>query len=138
MEQSVDNPCYEAETEGIRIRVKPRFMHDESEPVRNHFVWAYTVEIENASDETWQLMVRHWQIVDSLGRTQMVDGDGVVGQQPVLAPGDAFKYTSGAPLAAPSGFMSGCYDFQSRSGAWMTADVPAFSLDSPFERVRPS
>ncbi len=138
MEARTETPCYEAITDGIRIRVKPRFMADESEPVRNHFVWAYTVEIENTSNETWQLMVRHWQIVDSLGRTQIVDGDGVVGQQPVLAPGDAFRYTSGAPLAAPSGFMSGSYDFQSRSGAWMTANVPAFSLDSPFERSQPS
>ncbi|MEM0987119.1 MAG: Co2+/Mg2+ efflux protein ApaG [Pseudomonadota bacterium] len=133
-----ENPTYEAETGGIRIRVKPRFLSEESEPVRNHFVWAYTVEIENTSEETWQLMVRHWQIVDSQGRSQTVDGDGVIGQQPVLAPGDAFKYTSGAPLAAPSGFMSGSYDFQSRRGTWLTAEVPAFSLDSPFERSRPS
>lgn len=138
MSQRTPPPCYQADTAGIKIRVKPRFLQDESEPVRNHFVWAYTVEIENTSNETWQLMVRHWQIVDAEGRTHVVDGDGVVGQQPVLAPGDNFRYTSGAPLSAPSGFMSGSYDFQSRTGAWLTAEVPAFSLDSPYERSRPS
>ena len=83
------------------MRVQPRFMHDESKPATGQYVWSYTVEIENGTEQTWQLMRRHWQIVDAEGRRQEVEGEGVVGQQPVLKPGEAFKYTSGAPLSAP-------------------------------------
>lgn len=131
-------PSYEAETEGIVIRVRPKFLHDESEPAKWRYVWAYTVEIENHSSLTWTLVLRRWQIVDSLGRTQSVVGEGVVGQQPTLAPGESFRYTSGAPLAAPSGMMSGSYEFEDSEGARIEAMIPAFSLDSPYDRARPS
>jgi ApaG protein len=131
-------PSYEAETEGIIVRVRPKFLHDESEPVKSRYVWAYTVEIENNSALTWTLVMRRWQIVDALGRSQSVVGEGVVGQQPTLAPGESFRYTSGAPLAAPSGFMSGCYELEDGQGARMEALIPAFSLDSPYDRARPS
>jgi len=129
---------YEAETDGLIVRVTPQFLDDQSDPVRNRYVWAYTVEIENASARTWTLTNRHWRIVDKQGRTQTVDGEGVVGQQPRLEPGESFEYTSGAPLGAPSGMMGGRYDFVGEDGTSKTASVPTFSLDSPYDRARPS
>ncbi|MEO0983000.1 MAG: Co2+/Mg2+ efflux protein ApaG [Pseudomonadota bacterium] len=138
MSGSSDNAVYESETEGVLVRVRPRFLDDQSEPTANRYIWAYDVEIENRSDRTLTLTTRHWRIVDSKGHAQHVDGEGVVGQTPRLAPGEAFQYTSGAPLAAPSGFMSGSYDFLDDTGALLSVAIPAFSLDSPFERSRPS
>ena len=131
-------PVYEAETAGVKIRVQPRFLHDESMPASGRYVWSYTVEIENGSDETWTLTMRHWDIVDSQGRRQRVDGEGVVGQTPTLEPGKSFKYSSGAPLSAPSGMMGGSYTFVSDSGDELLARIPTFSLDSPYENARPS
>ena len=120
------------------MRVQPRFMHDESKPATGEYVWAYTVEIENGSEQTWQLMRRHWQIVDAEGRRQEVEGEGVVGQQPVLKPGEAFKYTSGAPLSAPSGVMGGSYHLQNENDENLTVVIPTFSLDSPYDEAKPS
>ena len=82
--------------------------------------------------------MRHWDIIDSQGRRQIVDGEGVVGQTPRLDPGDSFHYTSGAPLSAPSGMMGGVYTFEDDDGDELMARIPTFSLDSPFERSRPS
>ncbi|MEL6567940.1 MAG: Co2+/Mg2+ efflux protein ApaG [Pseudomonadota bacterium] len=138
MSRGKPSPSYEAETDGIIVRVVPRFLHDESEPAKARYVWAYTVEIENASEQTWTLTTRHWRIVDALGRAQNVDGEGVVGQTPRLEPGESFRYTSGCPLAAPSGIMGGSYDFAGDDGAQLTAQVPTFSLDSPYDQARPS
>lgn len=131
-------PQYEAVTEGVRIRVRPKFMHDESEPARAHFIWQYTVEVENESARVWTIMRRHWRIVDSAGRLQIVEGEGVVGQTPSIGPGERFSYTSGAPLATPSGMMTGSYDLVDENGDEMVARIPAFSLDSPYETTRPS
>ena len=138
MPRGKPSPSYEAETDGIIVRVVPRFLHDESEPAKARYVWAYTVEIENASEQTWTLTTRHWRIVDALGRAQNVDGEGVVGQTPRLEPGESFRYTSGCPLAAPSGIMGGSYDFVGDDGEALTAKVPTFSLDSPYDRAKPS
>lgn len=131
-------PSYEAVTEGVAVRVQPRFMHDESRPATGQYVWAYTVEIENGSEQTWQLMRRHWQIIDAQGRRQEVEGEGVVGEQPVLKPGEAFKYTSGAPLSAPSGVMGGSYHLQNEDDENLTVAIPTFSLDSPYDEAKPS
>ena len=131
-------PSYEANTQGVVVRVRPKFMHDESRPATGEFVWAYSVEIENGSDTTWQIMRRYWRIVDSEGRQQVVEGEGVVGQQPVLRPGEAFRYTSGAPLSAPSGVMAGAYDLEDDNGAALTVEIPVFSLDSPYDQALPS
>ena len=131
-------PSYEAVTDGVAVRVQPRFMHDESKPATGEYVWAYTVEIENGSEQTWQLMRRHWQIVDAEGRRQEVEGEGVVGQQPVLKPGEAFKYTSGCPLSAPSGVMGGSYHMLSDNDENLTVVIPTFSLDSPYDEAKPS
>lgn len=129
---------FEAVTDGMKIAVTPKFLDEESAPAKGRFVWAYTIEMENGSDTTWTLTLRHWDIIDSSGRRQTVDGEGVVGQTPRLEPGDTFRYSSGAPLAAPSGMMSGSYTFVSDDGVEFIARVPAFSLDSPYDRVRPS
>jgi ApaG protein len=131
-------PNYEETTDGVRIRVRPRFMHDESQPGQGRFMWAYTVDVENGSERTWTILRRHWRIVDSAGRLQAVDGDGVIGQTPTLGPGERFSYTSGAPLSAPSGMMSGSYDLVDETGLELVAMIPVFSLDSPYETCRPS
>ena len=131
-------PLYEEVTGGVRIRVRPRFMHDESEPGRGKFMWSYTVDVENESDRTWTIVRRHWRIVDAAGRRQDVDGDVVNGQTPTLGPGERFSYTSGAPLSAPSGMMSGTYDLVDEDGAQLVATIPVFSLDSPYDQSLPS
>ena len=94
---------YSETTNSILVTVKPFFLDDQSSPRENRFVWAYQVRIENKGPVTVQLRRRHWRITDSLGRTQEVRGDGVVGEQPVLQPGESFEYTSGTPLTTPSG-----------------------------------
>ena len=98
---------YERITRGIRISVEPNFLESQSDPEDGRFVWAYTVRIDNDSGETVQLTRRHWRITDSTGLTEEVKGDGVVGEQPIIRPGEAFEYTSGAPLSTPSGLMVG-------------------------------
>lgn len=125
---------YESTTRSIRVSVEPCFEEDESSPVEHHFVWSYTIEIENLSDETVQLRSRYWQITDALGQVQEVRGHGVVGEEPVLGPGECFRYTSGAPLPTSSGIMVGCYQMENASGESFRVDVPAFSLDSPYDR----
>ena len=121
---------YQATTRDIQITVTPKFLTKESAPDKNHFVWAYSIEIENQGSETVQLMSRYWRIVDGAGKVQEVEGPGVVGEQPVLSPGGSFSYTSGVPLATPSGFMDGHYVMVTKEGETFEAAVPAFSLDS--------
>jgi ApaG protein len=125
---------YEAETEGVLVRVEPRFLPEQSKPDEQHFFWAYTIEIVNCSAETVQLISRYWRIMDENGLTQEVRGPGVVGEQPVLEPGESFRYTSGAPLAAPSGVMVGSYSMiRTASAEAFDIAVPAFPLDSPHQ-----
>ncbi len=130
-------PQYEHVTDGVRIRVRPKFMYDESEPAVGRFMWSYTVDVENESERTWTIIRRHWEIVDAMGRLQEVDGEGVIGQTPTLGPGERFSYTSGAPLSAPSGMMRGTYDLVDDEGGELVARIPAFSLDSPYDTSRP-
>lgn len=129
---------YEASTNGITVRVRPSWLAEESSPSQNRYVWAYQIEIENNAKIDWTLRRRHWQIIDANGQSQTVDGDGVVGQMPELEPGGVFRYTSGVPLTAPSGMMSGYYELENLAGEIMRANVPTFSLDSPYERRMPS
>jgi ApaG protein len=124
---------YSATTRGVRIQVTPVFLDDQSDPAENDFMWAYTVEIANMSEQTVQLTARTWKIIDHHGVTQVVQGPGVVGEQPILREGDSFTYTSGCPLSTPSGLMMGSYLMQTDNGETFEAQVPAFSLDSPFE-----
>jgi len=127
---------YETTTNSIRVTVKPYFLEEQSSPGDSHFVWAYHVRIENAGSETVQLRNRHWQITDATGRMQEVRGPGVVGEQPVLKPGEHFEYTSGTPLATPSGIMVGSYDMERPDGGLFKVRIPAFSLDSPHQDMQ--
>ncbi|MFC7737103.1 Co2+/Mg2+ efflux protein ApaG [Roseomonas sp. GCM10028921] len=128
--------AFTAVTRGLRVTVRTFYLADQSNPEEGRYVWAYRVRIGNEGRETVQLMKRSWQITDALGRTQYVHGDGVVGEQPVLEPGEAFEYTSGTPLATPSGFMRGRYHMVvPDTGEAFDAEIPAFSLDSPHGQV---
>jgi ApaG protein len=128
---------YTATTRSLRVSVRSFYLADQSRPDDSHYVWAYRVRIENLGQEPVQLISRTWRIVDSQGRTQVVRGEGVIGQQPVLEPGETFEYTSGTPLDTPSGFMSGHYHMMAQgSGEAFDITVPAFSLDSPFHGGR--
>lgn len=124
---------YRSETRGIRVTVVPDFLEHESEPEADHYVWAYTVRIANASAAIVKLLNRRWHITDASGRTMIVKGDGVVGEQPVLGPGDAYEYTSGCPLSTPSGLMFGAYGMQTDTGEHFEVSIPAFALDSPHD-----
>lgn len=128
------NPgAYEAVTRGIRVEVRPLFLEDQSEPDEGRYTWAYRVRVENHGRETVQLLRRTWRITDAHGHVQLVHGDGVVGERPTLEPGEAFEYTSGTPLETPSGFMAGQYHFVvPATGETFDAEIPLFSLDSPY------
>ncbi|MBN9529485.1 MAG: Co2+/Mg2+ efflux protein ApaG [Alphaproteobacteria bacterium] len=127
---------YEKITRGIAVRVQPFYLEDQSTPEEGHYVWAYRVRIENKGDETVQLRTRYWRITDARGRIQEVRGPGVVGEQPVLKPGEMFEYTSGCPLPTSSGFMVGSYQMESADGETFDIAIPAFSLDSPDQVIR--
>ena len=124
---------YAQTTDAITVTVEAFYLDEQSEPDDNHFVWAYHVRIENNGGRTVQLKTRHWRITDSQGNVQEVRGDGVVGEQPVLMPGQSFEYTSGTPLSTPSGFMVGTYQMETEAGERFDVGIPAFSLDSPHQ-----
>ena len=123
---------YSKTTKKISITVNPYFLEEQSEPDDQHYVWAYQVTIDNQSKERIQLINRYWKIIDSNGTKQEVSGQGVVGDQPVLNPGEKFEYTSGTPLSTPSGFMEGYYEMETIKGVKFEAYIPQFSLDIPF------
>ncbi len=129
---------YTKTTQDIKITVLPYYLEQQSEPDNDCYVWAYTIQMENHGQKTVTLKNRYWQITDSLGRIQEVRGPGVVGEHPVLKPGEAFQYTSGVPLKTPSGIMVGQYEMEGESGEKIDVAVPAFSLDSPFGMGRPN
>jgi len=127
---------YAKTTHSIEVIVKPLYLEEQSSPDEGHYVWAYQVRIENKSSSKVQLLNRYWRIVDAMGRIQEVRGAGVVGEQPVLGPGEAFEYTSGTPLPTPSGFMAGSYEMEGDEGRRFEVEIPAFSLDSPHEAAQ--
>ena len=129
-----DTPAYEAETEGVLVRVRPSYLAGQSDPDGGRWVWAYQVEIVNLTATTVQLMARRWVITDGQGRVEEVRGAGVVGEQPVIKPGDSYSYASGCPLGTPTGSMVGGYYMTDPSGRSFEAAIPAFSLDVPGER----
>jgi len=122
---------YRAVTRQIEVVVEPQFLPDRSSIEDGQFFWSYSIAITNAGPETVKLINRHWIITDGSGRRQEVRGEGVVGEQPVLGPGERFEYTSGVPLATSSGFMSGYYQMVTAEGESFDIDIPLFSLDSP-------
>ncbi|MBV9558768.1 MAG: Co2+/Mg2+ efflux protein ApaG [Pseudolabrys sp.] len=124
---------YQAVTRNIEVSVTPRFMPDRSSAEKSYFFWSYTIEITNRGDRTVQLKTRHWRITDANGKLQEVRGAGVVGEEPVLEPGQSYEYTSGVPLGTPSGFMTGSYGMVAGAEKF-DIDIPTFSLDSPNTR----
>lgn len=122
---------YETVTHGVRVTVTPEFQRDRSEPDENRWFWSYTIEITNLGDEPVRLRARRWLITDAFGRRQEVTGPGVVGEQPLIGPGESFEYTSGCPLGTPSGFMVGSYRMEGAAGDAFDVEIPAFSLDVP-------
>ena len=124
---------YEQKTKDVIVRVEPDYLAEQSSPADHRFIWAYTVEIENQTEVDLQVVERFWKIADSRGQVQEVRGAGVVGEQPVLKPGEVFRYTSGAPLSAPSGMMLGNYFMQTPEGDRFQVEIPTFLLDSPHE-----
>jgi ApaG protein len=125
---------YRATTRKIQVDVEPQFLADRSDPQRSRFFWSYTVTIANLGESTVQLMTRHWRITDGNGKLEEVRGAGVVGEQPILKPGEKFRYTSGCPLTTASGFMSGAYRMVDEDGKSFDIDIPTFSLDCPQAR----
>jgi ApaG protein len=123
---------YEATTRGIRIRVTPQYLEEQSSPDESEFFWAYTIDIQNEGSEPVQLRSRIWRITDGHGQTEEVRGPGVVGETPTIQPGSTFTYTSGCPLRTPSGIMVGSYQMVDTKGQMFDVAIPAFSLDSPF------
>jgi ApaG protein len=120
-----------ANTRGIAVSVEPTYLEARSSPDNAQYFWAYRVIIENQGTETVQLLSRHWMITNMRGELTEVKGPGVVGEQPVLKPGESFEYTSGAPLDTPSGMMGGAYPMESESGEHFDIEIPTFSLDLP-------
>nr|WP_314433731.1 Co2+/Mg2+ efflux protein ApaG [uncultured Brevundimonas sp.] len=129
-----DGPAYSAETNGILIRVRPSYLAGQSDPEAGRWVWAYQIEIVNLSGSTVQLMARRWTITDAHGHVEEVRGPGVVGEQPVIEPGDSYAYASGCPLSTDSGSMVGAYFMTDADGRSFEAQIPAFSLDTPDAR----
>jgi ApaG protein len=122
---------YRAVTHDIAVSVEPVYLDGQSEPDAGRYVWAYHILIENSSNRTVQLQSRYWRIVDENGRIEEVRGPGVVGEQPILGPGDSYSYSSGCPLTTPSGTMVGRYQLRDDKGQDFEIDIPAFSLDLP-------
>jgi len=125
---------FEQTTDGVHVAVTPVYLPAQSEPEEGRYVWAYHVEIENRGTQPVQLLTRRWRIADASGQMYDVIGDGVVGDQPVLAPGESYDYSSGTPLATPSGFMTGVFQMIDADGRRFAVRVPAFSLDGPDAR----
>ena len=125
---------FSAVTQHIKVTVRPEFAPDRSEPSDDRYFWTYTIEIANLGKRSVQLTHRHWRITDGVGHLEEVKGPGVVGEQPTLKPGQAFRYTSGCPLKTPSGIMAGSYRMVDEEGRAFAVEIPAFSLDSPYTR----
>lgn len=118
-------------TQGVAVRVAVSFLPEQSQPDAGKWFWVYHIRIENHSHETLQLMTRHWRITDAGGRVGLVDGDGVVGEQPVLKPGESHDYVSGCPLDTAHGSMEGFYTFHRENGEPFEVRIPFFPLAAP-------
>lgn len=122
----------EAVTRGVRVHVKSQFSPERSSPAARQWFFLYTVTITNEGTETVQLLTRHWIITDGDGQVEEVRGPGVVGQQPVLRPGESFTYTSGCPLSTAIGTMEGTYQMVTPEGDAFDAEIAAFILSEPY------
>jgi ApaG protein len=136
MHESKDQPLHastsEAVTNNVRVEVESQYAPERSQPFQNEWFFDYTVRITNERDETVQLLSRHWIITDATGHTQEVKGPGVVGEQPVLGPGESFKYTSGCPLPTSVGVMRGTYQMVTEDGDHFDVEIAPFALHEPY------
>ena len=136
MSELRDQPLYapssEAVTNNVRVEVDSQYAPEHSQPFQNEWFFHYTVRISNEGEETVQLLTRHWIITDATGRTEEVTGPGVVGEQPVLAPGESFHYTSGCDLETPTGVMRGTYQMVDEDGGYFDAEIAPFALHEPY------
>jgi ApaG protein len=121
----------QAETRGIVVRVSASYLPEQSDPQRGRWFWAYHIRIENGGGYTVQLLTRHWIITDGRGARHTVEGEGVVGEQPVIEPGGSFDYVSGCPLSTPTGNMQGSYHMIGEDGTAFDVTIPKFALLAP-------
>lgn len=126
---------FSTQSHSVIVTVKVQFIEEESLPNGPHYVWAYHINIQNQSVETLQLLRRFWRIVDATGYVEEVEGEGVVGEMPILAPGESYQYTSGVPLNTPSGIMGGYYEMETQDERTIKILIPTFVLNSPEESV---
>ena len=131
-DQSLHASTSEAVTNHVRVEVESQYAPEHSQPFQQHWFFYYTVRITNEGEETVQLLSRHWVITDASGHTEEVKGPGVVGEQPVLSPGEAFQYTSGCPLSTSSGLMRGTYEMVTPDGRRFDAEIAPFALHEPY------
>ena len=129
---------YTSITNNIRVTVQPVYLEEQSTADDGYYVWAYTIDVENSTEQTVQLLNRYWHITDGDGQVEEVKGEGVVGEQPILKPGEAFQYTSGASLRTSSGIMQGHYEMVDEDNEHFNIQIPAFSLDSTEQLKRPN
>lgn len=122
---------YRALTRDIEVTVEPYYLPDQSDPQDSRYVWGYRIVIANHSDLRVRLLTRYWNITDENGQVDEVSGPGVIGEQPLLSPGDSYEYSSGCPLDTPSGMMFGRYGMEAETGELFDVAIPAFSLDAP-------
>ena len=120
-----------ATTGPITVRVAVSYLPEQSHPALGRWFWAYHVRIENHGEAAVQLLTRHWRITDGRDQVSEVEGEGVVGEQPLIAPGGSFDYVSGCPLSTPEGGMVGTYVMEMTDGSQMLAAIPAFPLVAP-------
>ena len=125
---------YSKKTNDVTVSVTPYFLDDQSSPQENHFVWAYKVNITNSGSTSIKVNHRNWLIIDANGKVINVQGEGVVGEFPIIEPGQTYEYTSGTPLKTNSGIMQGFYLVSKDNGNKIKIDVPPFSLDSPYNK----
>lgn len=133
--QAISNKPYTAITDNIEITVWPEFIDSNSSIIGDLFIWAYHVRIDNKNAESVKLVSRYWRIIDEKGMVQEVSGEGVIGEQPMIAPNASYQYSSGVHLRYPSGIMTGKYLMKKTSGEIIEAKIPTFSLDTPSVRV---
>lgn len=124
-------PMFTSTTHSICVKVTPKYQAEQSDPGRSHYIFSYEVEIENKADFAVQLVRRHWIILDGNGRSQEVEGEGVVGEKPLLRPGQSYSYTSFCPLNTPTGSMRGAYLMVGPSGEELSVEIPLFILAEP-------
>ena len=122
---------YHSSTGDIIVRVAVSYLADQSDPSAGRWFWSYHIRIENSGPDPVQLMAREWRITDGRGAVQLVSGEGVVGEMPVIAPGESFDYVSGCPLATAAGSMSGSYSMCKEDGDCFDVAIPTFALVGP-------